>query len=110
MPCPYEVGLRFDRPASLSGSPAGIARVWRPSKVGSVFKRCFKDKKTGRTKRIRTFSIKYPDENGRWRTEPTDTTSKTLALRILAEKELGLANPPATREPGVPQAGLPTTR
>ena len=64
--------------------------------MGSVFRRCFKDKKTGRTKRIRTYSIKYQDETGRWRTEPTDTTSKTIALRILAEKELALAAPQAT--------------
>ena len=64
--------------------------------MGSVFRRCFKDKKTGRTKRIRTYSIKYQDETGRWRTEPTDTTSKTIALRILAEKELALAGPQAT--------------
>ena len=72
--------------------------------MGSVFKRCFKDKKTGRTKRIRTYSIKYLDENGRWRTEPTDTTSKTIALRILAEKETALATPPASRQTQNPAA------
>ena len=48
--------------------------------------------------------IKYQDENGRWRTEPTDTTSKTLALRILAEKELGLATLRLLVNHGVPQS------
>src|SRR6516162_4485573 len=65
--------------------------------MGSVFRRSFRDKNSGRTKRIRTYSIKYRDETGRWRTEPTDTTSKTLALRILAEKELALSDPQAPR-------------
>ncbi len=72
--------------------------------MGCAFRRCFKDKKTGKTKKIRTYSIKYLDVNGCWHTEPTETTSKTVALRILAERELQVrtASPAPQRDVPAP--------
>ncbi|MFO0892823.1 MAG: hypothetical protein U0790_27240 [Isosphaeraceae bacterium] len=70
--------------------------------MGSVFRRSFRDKKTGKTKRIRTYSIKYLDEAGRWRTEPTETTSRSVAQRILAERELQIGGSSPAPQSTVP--------
>ena len=66
--------------------------------MGSVFRRGYKDKKTGRVEEesvvIRSGIEMRRDAGG---LSPPIPASKTLALRILAEKELALANPPASR-------------
>lgn len=56
--------------------------------MGNVFRRSYRDKKTGRTKRVRTYSIKLQDAAGTWVTEATDAVQKHVAQRFLREREL----------------------
>jgi integrase len=61
--------------------------------MGSVFRRSYKDRRTGRAKRVRTYTIKYRDAAGRWVTEATDTAQKHVPQRILLEREAGIRGP-----------------
>jgi len=56
--------------------------------MGTVFRRSFRDKKTGRTKRVGTYTLKFRDAHGVWLTEPTDAFQKHVAQRLLREREL----------------------
>jgi hypothetical protein len=58
--------------------------------MGTVYRRSYKDKRTGKLKRIRRYTLKFRDAAGRWVTEPAGTASKTVALRLLAERELAI--------------------
>ena len=62
--------------------------------MGSVYRRGYKDRNTGVVKRTRTYTIKFRGSEGRWVTESTNTTSKVIALRLLAEREMGSAESP----------------
>ena len=55
--------------------------------MGTAFRRSYKDKKTGKLKRVRKYSIKYQSSTGEWVTEPTDAVQKHIALRLLLERE-----------------------
>ena len=55
--------------------------------MGTVFRRSYKDKKSGKMKRVRKYSIKYQASSGQWVTEPTDAVQKHIALRLLLERE-----------------------
>ena len=76
--------------------------------MGCVFRRKFRDKQTGKTKQIKTYSIKYQDASGQWVTEPTDCINKLDARRILAERELQIKvtpPPPPNDAPADTPAG-----
>jgi integrase len=88
--------------------------------MGTVFRRSFRDKKTGKIKHICSYSIKFQDASGAWVTEPTDAIQKHVALRFLRERELQVqqqlvppsgspapATPPSIKETTVPRADAP---
>src|SRR5690349_7209058 len=55
--------------------------------MGTVFRRSFHCKKTGKIKRVKGFSLKYKDERGRWVVEPTPLVRRPLAERLLLQRE-----------------------
>jgi len=55
--------------------------------MGTAFRRSYRDKKTGKTKRVRTYSIKFQNSQGPWVTEPTEAVQKHVAQRLLGERE-----------------------
>lgn len=70
--------------------------------MGSAFRRSYKDKRTGKAKKVKCYSIKYLDAAGQWVTETTDTTSRTVALRLLAEREVAITG--RTSVPELPES------
>jgi hypothetical protein len=70
----------------LTGWNSVINLFWSDF-VGTVFRRSFWDKKTGKAKRVRCYSIKYRDAQGQWVTEPTEAVQKHIAQRVLRERE-----------------------
>jgi len=55
--------------------------------MGSVFRRKYPDKKTGQERKVRNYSIRFKDADGKWVTEPTEATKKYLAERLLLDRE-----------------------
>ena len=57
--------------------------------MASVYRRKYRDPKTGRPRRCRTYTIEWQDAQGRWHREGTDYTDKESARQyaINLEKE-----------------------
>ena len=55
--------------------------------MASIYRRKYKDPKTGRTKRCRTYTIEWQDANGRWRREGTNYTDRESARQYACNLE-----------------------
>jgi integrase len=55
--------------------------------MGTVFRRSFRDKRSGKLKKVKTYSIKYKGPDGEWITEATDATQRPVAERLLLQRE-----------------------
>ena len=56
--------------------------------MASIYRRKYKDPKTGRIKRCRTYTIEWQDANGRWRREGTDYADKESARQYACKLEI----------------------
>ena len=55
--------------------------------MGTVFRRTYLNKKTGKRRRVRVYSVRFKNANGKWITEPAKATKKYLAERLLHQRE-----------------------
>lgn len=55
--------------------------------MGTVFRRTYLNKKTGQRRKVRAYSIRFKNADGKWITEPAKATKKYLAERLLYQRE-----------------------
>jgi hypothetical protein len=76
--------------------------------MGTVFRRSFRDRRSGKPRKVKTYTIKYKDAVGQWVTEATDATQRPVAERLLLQREREIQRSPGGDLSSVVPTSYPT--